>query len=134
MMTNDPIADLLTRIRNAVAVRHAVVVLPHSRTKWEIVQLLQANGYVQDAVVLPGKDTGFSEIKLTLKYTAEGEPIIQGLRRVSRPGQRIYTSVGRLGYVLGGVGATVVSTSKGIMTDKVARQQNLGGEVLFKIW
>jgi len=133
-MTTDPIADLLTRIRNAAAVRKPLVVVPYSRLKLEIAQLLQADGYIKEAVISPVKDSSFQEIKITLKYASNGASVIQGLQRVSRPGQRIYTPVNRLIRVLGGVGTAVVSTSQGVMTDTQARTVNLGGEVLFKIW
>jgi len=134
MMTTDPIADLLTRIRNAAAVRKPFVLVPYSRIKLELAQLLQVNGYVKEAVLAPAKDSQFQNIRITLKYTTGGKSVIQGLRRVSRPGQRIYTPANRLTRVLGGVGMAVVSTSKGVMTDNQSRTSNIGGEVLFKIW
>ncbi|KKW25412.1 MAG: 30S ribosomal protein S8 [candidate division Kazan bacterium GW2011_GWC1_52_13] len=129
----DPISDLLTRVRNGLSVRKDFVLVPYSRIKWEIARLLHTSGYVSEVATIPSKTGQFEQIKIVLKYT-NGRPVVRGLERMSRPGQRVYTPVNRLHRVLGGVGVMVVSTSQGIMTDTQARRANLGGEVLFKVW
>ncbi|RLC37911.1 30S ribosomal protein S8 [candidate division Kazan bacterium] len=134
MITTDSIADLLTRIRNAIAVRKRFALIFHSKLNLAIVNVLKNQGYIGEFSVVPDKTKKFKQIKVMLKYDANGDPVIRGLSRISKPGQRIYTPVHRLRKVLGGVGVAVVSTSKGLLTDAEARRENLGGEILFKIW
>ena len=131
MTTTDPIADFLTRIRNAARARHRRVDIPASRTKKALAQLLQQQKFIGDYTVLEDKKQGV--IRINLKYNA-GKPVITGMRRVSKPGIRQYRGSKNLPRVLGGLGVAIVSTPKGIMTDSEARKQNLGGEVLAYIW
>jgi small subunit ribosomal protein S8 len=129
---NDPIGDLLTRIRNGLGARHNQVRLPHSRTKARIAEILVKEGYLEQVDVEP--DPVQSEIVITLKYTGSRDPIITGLRRVSKPGLRVYAGRGELPRVQGGLGVAIVSTSKGVMTDSEARRHKVGGEVLCEVW
>jgi|SRR5579859_2966175 len=128
---NDPIADMIIRIKNALLARQDAVVVPHSRVKEQIGQILVANKYVEDFKV--EKKAPQSEIVLKLKYVGR-IPAITDVRRISKPGRRIYATAHKIPRALGGYGITIISTSKGIMTDKEARQQNVGGEVLCQIW
>ncbi len=130
---NDPIADLLTRLRNALAVRHQSVVLPTSKLKLAIGKLLMEEGYVGGVSEVNIKDNDFPQLKIDLKYHNQ-DSVIRGLRRISKPGQRIYQTAKKIRPVLGGVGVAVVSTSEGLLTDAQARAKGLGGEVLFKVW
>ena len=132
MNITDPIADLLTRIRNASQARHATVDVPASNMKKAIAQILVEEGYVKSYTVAEDNKQGV--ITITLKYTETGAPVITGLRRVSKPGLRIYTSCEDMPKVMNGLGIAIVSTSKGIMTDKKARRENVGGEVLAFVW
>ncbi|MFH0905643.1 MAG: 30S ribosomal protein S8 [bacterium] len=134
MIVNDPIADLLTRLRNALAVRKRFVLVPHSKTRLAILELLRRQGYVGEVVVAPDKTDQHQQIKVGLRYGTDGSSIVKSLRRVSKPGQRIYTPTHQLRSVLGGVGIAVVSTSQGLLTDAQARKAGIGGEVLFKVW
>lgn len=127
----DPIADMLTRIRNALVVKHEEVEIPASNMKKEIARILLDEGYVK-AYELVG-DRG-ETIKLTLKYSAKGERVISGLKRISKPGLRVYANSEQLPKVLNGLGIAIISTSKGIMTDKEARKLHHGGEVLAYVW
>jgi small subunit ribosomal protein S8 len=129
---SDPIADLLTRIRNGLIARHAEVRVPHSRVKVRIAEILNQEGYVGEVEVLPNPIQ--SEIKIRLKYTASRDPVIKGLKRISKPGLRVYRSRLELPRVQGGLGIAVLSTSKGVMTDREARRQKVGGEVLCEVW
>jgi small subunit ribosomal protein S8 len=129
---SDPIADLLTRIRNGLIARHADVRVPHSRVKVRIAEILAQEGYVGDVEVLPNPIQ--SEIKIRLKYTASRDPVIKGLKRISKPGLRVYRGRFELPRVQGGLGIAVLSTSKGVMTDREARRQKVGGEVLCEVW
>jgi len=122
---------MLTQIRNALAAELPTVEIPHSRVKAEIARILKREGYVADFATEGGTK---KTIRLELKYTAAGEPAIRGLRRVSVPGHRRYVTLGEIPRVLGGMGVAVMSTSKGIMTGKEARKQQMGGEVLCAIW
>ena len=131
MSCSDPIADMLTRIRNAQKARLPEVAMPASRLKGEIARILQAEGFI-GAVTHGGE--GSREMRLVLKYTPEGEPVIRGLRRDSRPGLRRYRGHGNLPRVLGGMGLAILSTSSGVMSDKDARTRKLGGELLCSIW
>ena len=133
MVITDPIGDMLTRIRNAQIAKHDAVTLPASNTKKAIAKILLAEGYVKAVDYIDEKPQG--SIKITLKY-ADGKntPVISGLKRISKPGLRVYASCDELPKVLGGLGVAIISTSKGLMTDKEARSSNLGGEVLAYIW
>ena len=134
MVVNDPIADMLTRIRNAQVARHDTVVLPASNTKKSIAKILLREGYVKSVDFV---DDGLQgQIKITLKYAGANRstPVIAGLKRISKPGLRVYATCEELPKVLGGLGIAIVSTSKGVMTDKEARKQAIGGEVLAYIW
>ena len=133
MIMNDPIADMLTRIRNAQVARHDAVTMPASGTKKAIAKILQDEGYIKGYEVI---DDGLQgQIKITLKYVnGKSTPVIAGLRRISKPGLRVYARCEELPKVLGGLGVAIISTSKGLMTDREARKENLGGEVLCYIW
>ena len=132
MNITDPIADLLTRIRNASQARHATVDVPASNMKKAIAQILVEEGYVKSYTVAEDNKQGV--ITITLKYTETGAPVITGLRRISKPGLRIYTSCEDMPKVLKGIGTAIVSTPKGVMTDKQARKAGIGGEVLAFVW
>ena len=133
MQISDVIADMLTRIRNANSAKHETVDVPASNMKKAIAQILVDEGYVQDYKVIEDGKQGV--IRIALKYQgASRTPVLQGLRRVSKPGLRIYTSCEDMPRVMKGIGTAIVSTSKGVMTDKVARKENVGGEVLAFIW
>lgn len=132
MQITDTIADLLTRIRNANSAKHATVDVPASNMKKSIAQILVDEGYVKGFQFIEDGKQGI--IRITLKYGENSTPVISGLRRVSKPGLRIYTSCEDMPKVLKGLGVAIVSTSKGIMTDKKAREENVGGEVLAFIW
>jgi len=131
-MTNDPIADMLTRIRNGIAVQKESVSVSHSKLKLEIAKILRREGYLED-FVKKGKKTR-KQIELFMKQTAEGEYTIQGLQRVSKPGRRVYTNTKGLRQVRSGVGKSIVSTPEGLMTNTEAKKKHLGGEILFEIW
>ncbi|MCR5201625.1 MAG: 30S ribosomal protein S8 [Lachnospiraceae bacterium] len=134
MMTSDPIADMLTRIRNANTAKHDTVDIPSSKMKISIAEILLNEGYIQKYdVVDDGK--GFKNIHVTLKYSAgKSERIITDLKRISKPGLRVYVGKENIPYVLGGLGIAIISTNKGVMTDKDARKNNVGGEVLAFVW
>lgn len=132
MHITDTIADLLTRIRNASAAKHETVDVPASNMKKAITQILLDEGYIKSFTVIEDGKQGI--IRIVLKYTAAKTPVITGLRRVSKPGLRIYTSCEEMPKVLKGLGIAVLSTPKGIMTDKEAKKQNVGGEVLAFVW
>lgn len=129
---SDPIADFLTRIRNAGMVYHDKVEVPASRVKKDIAELLKTEGFIKDYEFIADNKQGI--LRLYLKYGPNRERVISGLKRISRPGLRVYAGKDELPKVLGGIGMAVVSTSKGIMTDKEARKLGLGGEVLCYIW
>ena len=131
MVVNDPIADMLTRIRNAQIAKHDVVVLPASNTKKAIAKILLAEGYVKSVDFIDEAPQG--SIKIALKYVNK-QPVIAGLKRISKPGLRVYAKAEELPKVLGGLGIAIISTSKGLMTDKEARKEMIGGEVLAYIW
>ena len=132
MQVTDTIADILTRIRNASSAKHATVDVPASNMKKSITQILVDEGYVKGFQFIEDGKQGI--IRITLKYGENRTPVISGLRRVSKPGLRIYSSCEDMPKVMKGLGIAVVSTSKGIMTDKKARENNVGGEVLAFIW
>lgn len=133
MYVTDPVADMLTRIRNALTAKHTVVDIPRSRTKIAVAEILKNEGYINN-VELVGKADYTGVIRITLKYGPKGEKVINGLKRVSRPGLRVYAGADELPKVLGGLGVAIISTNKGIMTDKAARSANLGGEVMAYVW
>ena len=132
MNITDPIADLLTRIRNASSAKHPSVDIPASNLKKAIANILVEEGYVKGVQVIADDKQGV--IRVALKYTETGAPVIAGLRRVSKPGLRIYTNCEEMPKVLKGLGTAIISTSKGVMTDKAARKENVGGEVLAFVW
>ena len=132
MLVLDPIADMLTRIRNANTNKHETVLIPQSKTKLAIAEILKEEGYIVDFKAVESE--GIKMIEVTLKYGPNGEKVIQGLKRISKPGLRIYANAEQLPKVLNGLGIAIVSTSKGIITDKNARKLNVGGEVLAYVW
>ncbi len=132
MMITDPIADMLTRIRNALGARHSTVSMEASKMKRAIAQILLDEGYIAGfEETTEGK---FTTLVITLKYGPRGEKVISGLKRISKPGLKIYANADELPKVLSGLGIAIVSTSKGVMTDKNARKLNVGGEVLAYVW
>ncbi|KLU59717.1 30S ribosomal protein S8 [Peptococcaceae bacterium CEB3] len=132
MSMSDPIADFLTRIRNAGLVYHDKVEIPASRIKKDIAELMKAEGLIKDVETIQDDKQGV--IRLYLKYGPNRERVISGLKRISRPGLRVYAKKDEVPKVLGGLGIAVISTSKGIMSDKQARKEGLGGEVVCYIW
>ncbi len=132
MQITDPIADMLTRIRNAGSARHETVDIPNSKMKKAIAEILLEEGYIKSFQLIDDGTQGV--IRVTLKYLPGKEKAIQGLRRVSKPGLRVYAGADELPQVLRGLGIAIISTSKGIMTDKKARTQHVGGEVLAFVW
>lgn len=132
MMVTDPIADMLTRIRNALGARHSTVSMESSKMKRAIAQILLDEGYI--ANFEETTEGNFKTLVITLKYGAKGEKVISGLRRISKPGLKIYANANELPKVLSGLGIAIVSTSKGVMTDKNARNLGIGGEVLAYVW
>ena len=132
MQISDVIADMLTRIRNANDAKHATVDVPASNMKKAIADILLAEGYIKNYQIVEDGKQGI--IRITLKYAAGKQKVIHGLRRVSKPGLRIYTNCEEMPKVMNGLGIAIVSTSKGIMTDKSARAANVGGEVLAFVW
>ncbi|PZE19126.1 30S ribosomal protein S8 [Paenibacillus xerothermodurans] len=132
MVMSDPIADMLTRIRNANVVRHETVEIPASRVKREIAEILKKEGFIRDAEYIEDNKQGI--IRLFLKYGPNNERVISGLKRISKPGLRVYTKSQEVPRVLGGLGIAIISTSHGVMTDKEARQSKAGGEVICYVW
>ena len=131
-MMTDPIADMLTRIRNAVRIENPSVDMPLSKVKRGLAEVLKREGYIWDWEVIA--DEPSSHLRIHLKYGPNGEKVIQHVRRVSKPGCRVYRGSTKLKPILGGLGITVISTSRGVVSDREARQRNLGGEVLCEIW
>jgi small subunit ribosomal protein S8 len=129
---SDPVADLLTRIRNANLARHEKVVVPSSKLKVEIARLLQEEGYIEGWDVV--KDGQFLSLTITLKYSDSRERVIKGLKRISKPGRRIYAKHDRLPKVLGGLGTAILSTPTGVITSRQAAERGIGGEVLCFVW
>jgi len=132
MSMTDPVSDLLTRIRNATSVRHDRMDIPASKMKLEIAKILKQEGYIRTFKMIEEGPQGI--IRIYLKYADDGEPVIHGLRRVSRPGLRIYRGAGDLPKVRNGLGVAVISTNRGVVTDEQARSLQVGGEVLCEIW
>lgn len=132
MMITDPIADMLTRIRNGLVVKHDSVEVPFSKMKKAIADILVDEGFVNGVEII---ENGVQSVmKVNLKYGPKNEKVITGIKRISKPGLRIYASSDNLPKVLGGMGIAIISTSKGVMTDKQARKEHVGGEVLAYIW
>lgn len=131
-MMTDPIADLLTRIRNASAAKHEEVEIPSSKMKLEIVKILKEEGFIKNYKL--SKDNRQGIIHVFLKFTSDDKPVISGLKRISRPGRRIYVGIDNIPQVMGGVGIAILSTPKGILTDLKARREKVGGEVLCYVW
>ena len=131
-MMTDPIADMLTRIRNASKAKHEKVDIPSSKLKVEIAKILKEEGYVKNVKLVKDRRQGL--IRVYLKYTEEEAPVLQGLKRISRPGCRVYASNDAIPKVLGGLGTAILSTPKGIQTGKQAKKDNVGGEVLCQVW
>lgn len=132
MMITDPIADMLTRIRNGLVVKHDSVEVPFSKMKKAIADILVDEGFVNGIEII---ENGVQSVmKVNLKYGPKNEKVITGIKRISKPGLRIYASSDNLPKVLGGMGIAIISTSKGVMTDKQARAQHIGGEVLAYVW
>ena len=131
-MMTDPIADMLTRIRNANMVRHSVVDIPASKVKRAMAEIMKREGFIKDYEYL--KDNKQGIIRIQLKYGQGSQRVITGLKRISKPGLRVYAKKDELPKVLGGLGVAIISTSQGVMSDREARQAGLGGEVLCYIW
>src|SRR5215831_8860149 len=132
IVSGDPITDLLNRLRNAMRAGHERVDVPASRVKEDVLRVLAEEGYI--ASYRRVEEEGRERLRVSLKYDSEGEPIVNGLERVSRPGRRVYAGASEIPEVLGGLGTSIVSTSKGIVTGRRAREQRLGGEILCNIW
>lgn len=134
----DPIADMFTRIRNASAVRKTEVVLPMSKLKYEVAKILEQESWIKKAEIVPGglngKHSSFDELKISLKYHKNGKPQITSIKKISRPGLKIYVSKNEIPTVLNNFGMAIISTSKGLMTGKEAKKQQIGGEVLGEIF
>ena len=133
-MNTDPIADMLTRIRNANMVALTEVDMPSSKLKVELAKLLKSEGYVEDYAVEQKEGSVFKTLKITLKYDEKSKPVISNLKRVSRPGLRNYCKAKDIPQVLGGMGIAIISTSKGLLTDRKAKKENVGGEILCYVW
>ncbi|HEU4539976.1 MAG TPA: 30S ribosomal protein S8 [Jiangellaceae bacterium] len=134
MTMTDPIADMLTRLRNANSAYHDTVVMPHSKIKSHIAEILKQEGYIADWTVQDNEDAVGKTLVLTLKYGPSRERSIAGVRRVSKPGLRVYAKANNMPKVLGGLGVAIISTSHGLLTDKAATKQGVGGEVLAYVW
>lgn len=131
-MLTDPIADMLTRIKNASRARHKVVEMPSSKLKVEIAKILKREGYIEDYEVIASNP--YNILKITLRYLPDKRQVIHGLRRISKPGLRVYVKKDEIPRVLGGLGIAIISTSRGLMTDAEARKHGLGGEVICYVW
>jgi len=134
MTMTDPIADMLTRIRNANTAMHDQVKMPSSRLKVSLAGLLESEGYIEGYAVTEVGDRPGSTLTIDMKYSPQRERVISGLRRVSKPGLRIYTKADKVPRVVGGLGVAVLSTSTGLMTDREARRRKVGGEILCYVW
>jgi small subunit ribosomal protein S8 len=132
MTISDPIADMLTRIRNAIMARHDSVLMPASRTKLAIARILKKEGFIADYEILKGKPQ--RAIKIHLKYDDKNEPILSGLERVSKPGLRVYVGRDEIPRVQGGLGIVIISTAQGVMTGQQAWKKGIGGELLCQLW
>jgi len=137
MSVTDPIADMLTRIRNGVMAGHSQVAMPSSKIKAEIAKILKEEGFIENFDVVDSEKAGQKVLRLKIKYVGERRerrPVISGLERVSKPGRRIYTKKQDIPWVLAGIGVAILSTPKGVMTGQRARQLGVGGEILCKVW
>ena len=135
MSMTDPIADFLTRLRNAANAQHHDVAIPSSKLKRELARILKEQGYIEGYEVLPaGAESPGERILVTLKYTNDRKPVISGIQRVSRPGQRAYVDHAHIPKIQGGMGTAIISTSRGVMTGHDARKLGVGGEVVAKVW
>ena len=133
-MNTDPIADMLTRIRNANMVSLKEVEMPSSKLKVELAKLLKSEGYIENYAVVDKEGSNFKSLKIELKYDEKSKPVISNLKRVSRPGLKNYCKAKDIPQVLGGMGIAIISTSKGLLTDRKAKKENVGGEILCFIW
>jgi small subunit ribosomal protein S8 len=133
-MMTDPIADMLTRIRNAVRIERPVVEMPHSKVKRGVAEVLKREGYIWDWREEDAKETPGTQLLIDLKYGPNGERVIRHIKRVSKPGRRVYSGAKELRPILNGLGISIISTSRGVVSDREARQKNLGGEVLCELW
>lgn len=131
-MFTDPISDMLTRIRNAAAAKKSEVLMPYSKLKQSLANILHQEGYISGVNVRDGGK--FKQLEVKIKYDDSGEAVIMGIKRVSKPGQRIYVPVADIPKANGGLGITILSTSKGLMTDKKARKEKYGGEIICQVW
>lgn len=137
MSVTDPIADMLTRIRNAIMAGHPMVALPSSKIKMAIAKILKDEGYISGYEIVDGKTSGQKVLRIRLKYVGERRnrtSVISGVERISRPGRRVFTGKGEIPWVLSGMGIAILSTPKGVMTGQRARQLGVGGEVICKVW
>lgn len=137
MSVIDPIADMLTRIRNGVLIGQPMVAMPSSKLKAEIARIMKEEGYIDGYEIVEGEKPGQQVLRIRLKYVGERRerrPVITGIQRVSRPGRRIYSRKQDIPYILSGIGVAIISTPKGVMTGARARQLNVGGEILCKVW
>lgn len=132
MSMSDPIADMLTRIRNAIMVSYDTVDIPSSKLKINVAKLLKSEGFVKNYKIIADKRQGL--LRIFLKYDEKGEPVIGGIKRVSKPSRRVYSKGERIPSVLNGFGVNILSTSKGLMTDRQARKMGIGGEILCSVW
>ncbi len=130
-MFTDPISDMLTRIRNGAAAHKTDVLMPYSKLKHSLANILAREGFIAGVEVIEGS---LKQLSVKIKYSSDGEGVVTGIQRVSKPGQRIYVPMDRIPRTNGGLGVTILSTSKGLMTDKEARKQKYGGEVICQIW
>ncbi|HMK61416.1 MAG TPA: 30S ribosomal protein S8 [Dissulfurispiraceae bacterium] len=131
-MMTDPIADMLTRIRNSVLIKAEKVDIPASRLKVEIAKIMKEEGFIKSYKIIKDKKQGI--LRITLKYSQDNRPIVEGLKRISKPGRRVYVGKDEVPSVVGGMGIAVVTTPRGILTDKACRREGVGGEVLCYIW
>lgn len=137
MSVTDPVADMLTRIRNAILAEQAQTAMPNSNLKSAIAKILKEEGYIEDFQVVDGKTPAHKVLRIRIKYVGERRerrPVIDGLERISKPGRRVYAKRREIPWVLSGLGVAILSTPKGVMTDRRARQLGIGGEVLCKVW
>lgn len=131
-MLTDPISDMLTRMRNAILIKSEKVDIPASKMKVEIAKILKEEGFIKSYKIIKDKKQGI--LRVTLKYTSESEPVVSGLKRISKPGRRVYVGKDDVPRVMGGVGIAIITTPKGILSDRECRNEGVGGEVLCYIW
>lgn len=131
-MLTDPISDMLTRMRNAILIKSEKVDIPASKMKVEIAKILKEEGFIKSYKIIKDKKQGI--LRVTLKYTSENEPVVSGLKRISKPGRRVYVGKSEVPRVMGGVGIAIITTPKGILSDKGCRSEGVGGEVLCYVW